>query len=153
MSYFRFKRQWICASECLDNDVMAITGKNVIEVEIKTNKYDLWKGEARKSKHKKYKNLNDSYWKDARVFVPTKFYICVPKNLEEEAIKWVASINDKYGIIICTKYSGFYPYHISIFKKANRIHNTVDEKLAFAIMKRVCSENIGLMGRFLRRNK
>ena len=153
MYYFRFKRQWICASECLNSDVMAITGKDIIEVEVKINKYDLWKGEAKKSKHKKYKNLEDSYYKYAKIYTPTKFYICVPNDLEEEAKKWVVSINDKYGIIICTKYRGFYPYSISILKKANRIHNVVNEELSHQIMKRVCSENIGLIEGILRKNK
>ena len=32
MSYFRFTRQWICATETLLADVMAITDKDVIEV-------------------------------------------------------------------------------------------------------------------------
>ena len=42
MYYFRFKRQCICATECLNNDVMAVThGGMVSEIEVKTSKYDL----------------------------------------------------------------------------------------------------------------
>ena len=97
MYYFRFKRQWICASECLNNDVMAITNKDIIDVEIKINKYDLWKGEAKKSKHIFYKREMPEWFKFHHA---NRFYICVPKNLEEEAINWVKETNNKYGIII-----------------------------------------------------
>ncbi|KKM06033.1 hypothetical protein LCGC14_1748160, partial [marine sediment metagenome] len=95
MSYFRFTRQCLCASECLNNDVMIITkGGITIDVEIKINKYDLWKGEARKLKHRGYKSkyFNTDYYAN-------KFYICVPTNLLDEAEKWVKTTNNKYGII------------------------------------------------------
>ena len=96
MWYFRFKRQWICASECLDNDVMAITNKDIIDVEVKINKYDLWNGEAKKSKHRLYKNAPNWF----HLYHGNRFYICVPVYLEEEAKKWVEETNKKYGIIL-----------------------------------------------------
>ena len=74
---------------------MAISKNDIIiEVEVKITKSDLWKGEAKKPKHKFYKNPNNHYY-----HVPNKFYICVPTILIEEAKKWVEATNNKYGII------------------------------------------------------
>jgi len=143
LSYFRFKRQWICASECMDNDVMVITNKGSIEVEVKINKYDLWKGEAKKYKHKLYaKQLFNTK-------SPNRFYICIPEELKEEAIKWVETINKKYGIILCKKRS-YFPYLTSTIKRAIPLHNKPNEYLKERIMQRVCSENINFIGKLLR---
>lgn len=144
MYYFRFKRQWICASECMNNDVMAITNKDVIDVEVKISKYDLWKGEAKKSKHKLYSNSENPYWKYHRKLMANRFYICVPLNLEKEAKKWVEKTNPKYGII------RYYPdchvtTSISITKTARTLKKEVFQGLEKDIMMRVCSENIGLI--------
>ena len=142
LSYFRFERQWICASECMDNDVMVITNKGIIEVEVKVNKYDLWKGEAKKTKHKYYAN---------QIFnrcSPNKFYICVPEELKEEAVKWVETTNKKYGVILCGKRT-YFPYSIFISKRAIVLHNKSNEYSEKRIMMRVCSENINLIRRLL----
>jgi len=139
LSYFRYTRQFLCATECLNNDVMVIANKGVIlDIEIKVNKYDLWKGEARKSKHKGYKR--DGYMR----YCANKFYICVPSELLEEAKKWVESTNPKYGIVECSM-TRLYPRHITIIKKASMLHKYKTEKLGTDIMMRVCSENIGLI--------
>ncbi len=138
LSYFRYKRQCICATECLDNDVMVIAKNGIIlDIEIKVNKYDLWKGEARKSKHKWYK-INPSK------YTANKFYMCVPTELLDEARKWVETTNEKYGIIECSK-TRLYPRNITIIKKASMLHKFKNEKLPYKVMMRVCSENIGLI--------
>ena len=138
MHYFRFKRQWLCASECLNNDVMVITDKDVIEVEVKVNKYDLWKGEAKKTKHHYYAKF------PARMkYHANRFYICVTEELIEEAKKWVSAINKKYGIILCESNFGR-GFNIRTVKQAKTLHDTVNERLKESIMKRICSENIGL---------
>ena len=96
MSYFRFKRQWLCASECLNSDVIAITDKDVIEVEIKINKQDLWVGEAKKFIHNRFRNPEFfSKW-----MLPNRYYMCVPEYLLEEAKKWVSKTNKFIGIHI-----------------------------------------------------
>lgn len=145
MYYFRFKRQCICATECLNNDVMVITDKDVIDVEIKINKYDLWKGEERKFKHKQYKNMSSKTYKN---FMGNRFYICIPKYLEDEALKWVKATNDKYGII--TYYGKHQTY---ITKRAKSLIKGVSKQLEKSIMMRVCSENITFMGKKLDRIK
>jgi len=144
MSYFRFTRQCICATECYNSDVMVYTGKYILDIEIKTNKYDLWRGEARKSKHKHMK-IPDQY---KRYMLPHKFYICIPPELLEEATKWVKATNDKYGIIEATETKFF--ANVFIKKTARVIHKRpVTEHVLYQIMKRVCSENINHMGRIL----
>lgn len=149
MSYFRFNRQCICASECMNNDVMVITKSGLtIDIEIKINKYDLWKGEAKKSKHKWYKKGKEPHkvlvW---RMSLANRFYICIPTFLEEEAKKWVEEINPKYGII---RYKPTYFHSITIARTAKLLHNEKIKSLRTLIMMRVCSENIGLIGNLLK---
>lgn len=146
MSYFRFKRQWLCASECLNNDVMVITNKDVIEVEVKISKQDLWQGEAIKPKHKWYQNMPDWF----KLFHANRFYICVPFNLEKEAKKWVEETNKKYGIIIYSPVNS----EITITKKAKTlIEGSISKRLEKSIMMRISSENIGLIGSILQREE
>lgn len=142
LSYFRFTRQCICATECLNNDVMGITKNNIIfEVEVKINKYDLWKGEAKKDKHKFKYNKGDYY-----TFVPNRFYLCVPPELREEGEKWVQATNKKYGLLLCRKHDS-YPYIINVLRSAKLLHKNSAhiDRWKDAIMKRVCSENINLI--------
>ena len=146
LSYFRFNRRWICASECMNNDVMVITNKGIIEVEVKINKYDLWKGESKKTKHKYYANQLSNR------NTPNKFYMCVPEELETEAIKWTESVNEKYGVLICRK-TFYLPYLIYTIKRAKSLHSEFNERVEKSIMKRVCSENINLIGRLLNEEK
>jgi len=143
MCYLSFKSNWLCANACMDNAVMEIKNTAVIDIEIKVNKYDLWKGEARKRKHKTYKS--DSYSKQ---FMPNRFYICVPISLEGEAKAWVEQTNNKYGII---RYNpNVHPMGaISIIKTASTLQKEINKNLERKIMMRVCSENIGLIGKVL----
>ncbi|GAG36317.1 unnamed protein product [marine sediment metagenome] len=141
MYYFRFKRQWLCASECMNNDIMAITDKDIVEVEVKISKYDLWKGEAKKRKHEYM--INPSGW--SLMSMPNRFYICVPIYLEEEARRWVNQINKKYGIIRYDPQFSKYDA-ISISKSAISLHNNIaNKRIERKIMMRVCAENINWM--------
>lgn len=93
MSYFRFKRQWLCVDEVHTGggekgDIVVDTGKEVREIEIKCDKYDLWKGEAKKSKHKR-----------ASFRMINTFYLCVPTELMDEAKKWIEQTDSRYGLI------------------------------------------------------
>ena len=93
MSYFRFKRQWICVDEIHTGggelaDIVVDTGTDVREIEIKIDKYDLWKGEAKKCKHQR-----------ASFRLINSFYLCVPTELVEEGLKWIGQVNPKYGLI------------------------------------------------------
>lgn len=149
MYYFRFNRQCICASECLNNDVMVITKSGlVLDIEVKISKYDLWKGEAKKSKHKLYKHFETSVMAQcSKSSMANRFYICVPTILEKEALKWVEEINPKYGII---RYNPSFYNSIMIARTAKLLHNEKSESSKNSIMMRVCSENIGLIGNLLK---
>jgi len=144
LSYFRFKRQWLCATEVCLSDVLVIAGNQIIEVEVKVNKYDLWKGEAKKLKHKPPVGL-PPWWLNHN---PNKFYICVPEELLEEAKKWVSETNNKYGIILYV-----HRHKVQIIKKAQKLHNNYSLHLEESLMKRVCSENIGLIEKILEEEK
>jgi hypothetical protein len=133
MWYFRFKRQWLCATECRQWDVVAFTDKHIIEVEVKVNKYDLWKGEAKKDKHTVYKNAPDN-------MTPNKYYVGVTKDLLEEAIKWTDQTNYKYGIILC---EGM--YDVMMYRTASLLKEGYDGRLKQEVMKRICTENIMFM--------
>jgi len=90
ISYFRFKRQWICAPEVSFDwglaDILIDTGTEIREVEVKISKSDLYNGEAKKDKHRRGVKCN-------------RFYVCVPSYLVEEAIKWVEQTEKNYGVI------------------------------------------------------
>ena len=148
MWYYRFTRQCICASECDANDVMVFNDKTVIDIEVKISKHDLWQGEAKKEKHKIYKNSTSLLVK----FMPNKFYICVPVCLEEEAKRWADETNPKYGVI---RYRpGCYvKWAISIAKKAKSLRCGNYPGLKQDIMRRVCAENIGLIGKMIKKEE
>jgi len=146
MHYFRFTRQWLCATECLNNDIMAFKKNAVIEVEVKISKYDLWEGEAKKRKHPIGERAG--YWGLNLSYKPNLFYIAVPKKLQEEAEKWVNATSKKYGIIICSRLvhdPDWLPLNLWIMKSAKAIHKNNNEGLKHQIMKRLCSENIKLI--------
>jgi hypothetical protein len=100
MSYYRFKRGYICVDEASCSgglsDVLVDTGKYIIDVEVKISKSDLINGEAKKSKHYMYKNC------DGHHYYPNKFVVCVPENLRTVAEEWVLTTNKKYGILVYT---------------------------------------------------
>jgi len=95
LSYYRFKRQMLCVDEAFCNnglsDVLVESDKGFYDIEIKINKYDLWKGEARKRKH---------YSRSRTYLHATYFIMCVPESLLEEAKDWVEQTNSRYGILV-----------------------------------------------------
>lgn len=94
MYYYRFKRQFITCSEVKTDfnelsDVLVLSKKHILEIEIKTSKQDLFSGEARKQKHSRPNEKR----------LVNKFYICVPSELIEDAKTWIALTNPRYGLI------------------------------------------------------
>jgi len=140
MSYYRFKRQCVCATECLHMDFVAITTKGIVEVETKVNKYDLWKGEAIKNKHNQYKQGGKFSW------TPNCFYICVTEDLQEEAIKWVEQVNPNYGVLVYLPNNIKWEDKIWTVKSAQKLHNKMDnDRIRRSIAMRCSCENITLM--------
>ncbi len=96
--YYRFKRGYLCSDEVYSTygqkaDILIDTGKSVYEIEIKTNKADLYK-EKKKAKHK---NADEVY--STSRYTVNKFSLCVPSDLVPFAKKWIQEVNPKYGLI------------------------------------------------------
>lgn len=146
MAFFRFKRRNICADEvriCTRHlaDILIDNNKQVIEVEIKTSKSDL-RADKKKSKHLWYIEKPETY-------APNLFYICVPSELVEDAIKWCEEINPNYGVIEFSqkKFESYYRNNrrwdemLYFVKKAKPLHKIYKSKKD-RISLRLCSANI-----------
>ena len=95
LRYFRFERQWICVDEFRGADVIADTGQDIIEVEVKISKYDLEHGETKK--HRKHDRYREG--RSLALCHPNKFYFCVPEALVVAANGVCDQLNHKYGIV------------------------------------------------------
>ena len=95
MSYYRFRRGWICADETMDADVLVDSGTEIIEVEVKVSRYDLMVSEKKKPKHLYWKANPPAY----RTRMPNSFLICVPSKLVPDALEFIEEVNPAYGLI------------------------------------------------------
>ena len=145
LSYFRYRRQWVCGDEVdcgtanescdvlvLDNDGFAT------DIEVKINKADLWTGEGKKQKHSIYKLSSEG----GATNTPNFFYICVPSILLDEAKKWVAATNPKYGIIEFTNgYMGGRGWErlTRICKRPKLLHDKINVKWNRILLRRLSS--------------
>lgn len=148
MSYFRFKRQWLCVDEAYNGlggqaDILVDTGLEIHEVEVKVTKYDLEKLEIRKYKHSTIKNKTWTTWQKDNE--PNKFSLCVPIELQERARDWINKVNKQYGLIVYQSNFGIQtsPYNITIIKSAKSFKKGYSEKRREAICMRLCSALIG----------
>ena len=147
MAFYRFKKQMVCADEVSicggDADVLVDSGTSIFEIECKVTKSDL-KADLKKKKHEIYKEGHHPY-----LVVPTRFYICVPTPLVEDAKIWVEEVNPKYGVIefSTVKYEQNRPYRrrwdmmLYFVKKAGKLTDVYHSKKD-AIAKRLCSANL-----------
>jgi len=141
MHKYRFQKQYACVDEVHTGygemaDVVVDTGMYIYEIEIKTSKSDLWRGEAIKKKHK-YPLATKMY---------NQYYICVPTELLDEAKKWVEATNDKYGIIEFKtepifKNHGYQNWknYCYIAKRAKYLNKNYNKRLKEAIYMRLSS--------------
>lgn len=145
--YFRYERQRLCATEFEGMDVVVHDGFEVHEIEVKISKYDLWKGEAKKRKHGPASN--SCFGTIGYHAKPDRFSVAVPNELLEEAEKWVQATNPKYGILLFQN-----GVTICVRKSAKRLTSRVPgypgQDWTKRISMRVCSENVGLLGRLLK---
>lgn len=149
LQYFRFKRQCVCVDEFQGADIIADTGKEIIEVEIKITKFDLINGEKKKvRKHQLYKQGHS--WQFCH---PNKFFFCVPEKLIDIALGWANKLNEKYGVIgfdaeklerIIQNNSPLYWQHNNYFlrvaKSAKKMHENYKDNLRWAIAKRTSAK-------------
>jgi hypothetical protein len=136
MEYFRFKRQWVCVDECLNADIVADSGKCIVEVEVKVSRYDLLNGEAKKrNKHQNYEQQWYGY------SIPNKYYFCVPADLRADAIEYAHKLNPKYGVIIYDSHTR----DVLTVKSALMLHKEYKGKHSHQIAKRCSSKLVTLM--------
>jgi hypothetical protein len=156
LQYFRFKRQWICVDECQRADILADTGKEIIEVEVKITKYDLINGE--KKKHRKHEN-----YKTGRGWCcPNKFLFCVPEKLVNDALSLAKEINEKYGVIgfdtelfekrLSEGYIPSQAAYIRIAKSAKKLHESYPNSTRWEIAKRASASLITVKQKIYRVN-
>lgn len=160
LQYYRH-HQYVCVSEFRGADIIVDTGKEVIEVEIKTTKSDLISGEKKKTrKHQSYKDI-----KILNRNRPNKFLFCVPEKLVNIALDWASELNKNYGVIgfdaeglerhiqnnwpIYWQYSN---YFLRIAKSAKKLHENYSDKLRWAIALRTSASIATLtLGKFRKR--
>lgn len=158
LSYFRFKKQCVCVDEFNGADVIVDTGKEIIEIEVKVNKYDLMQGERRKvQKHKCY--LHGKQYAQCH---PNKFMFCVPSELKNAALDMVAELNPKYGILVFDTQAyqwamagGHTPClvnYLSNAKRARSLHEQYEKRQQQLIAKRCSSKIVGLLETQHRKN-
>lgn len=139
MSYFRFERTYIVATEvnCKEfgiADVLIDTGEEIIEVELKRYKNDLTKNELTKEKHDLIKNEN------TELVYPNRYFMCVPDNLGREAERFIRSLNNDYGLIVVNTKNKLNSRSAKVVKHAKKLHNNYNKDLSKAIVLRLCSE-------------
>lgn len=155
LRYFRFERQWVCVDEFRLTDVIADSGTDIIEVEVKVNKGDLVNKEAHKNKHQHYR-IGRPY----RQVHPSKFYFCVPESLVSSAFNVCAALNSRYGVIAFNEdvfkrqikwgYTCPHQQCLRMARMAKKLHDSYANHQR-AIAMRTSSKIVSLMGTEFRR--
>jgi len=149
LQYFRFKRQCVCVDEFRGADIIADTGKEIIEIEVKVTKSDLINGEkAKATKHLNYK-MGGPFNRNR----PNKFMFCVPEKLVDVALGWAAEINECYGVIgfdaeeferLIQNNEAIWwlsnNYFLRIAKSPKRLHENYKDDLRWSIAKRASAK-------------
>ena len=156
MHYFRLKRGWICADEVKSGgsfigDIVVDTEKYTMEVEIKTSKNDLIRGEARKISNWGHGKKKHDEWSTGRA---NKFALCVPENLKEVAEEWINKTNKKYGLYIFSPNRRLAEDRISTYKRASFLHKNYDPKrFLYKIARRLSNCRAFELSSVINRNK
>lgn len=144
ISYFRFERFWISATEVNYSemsgiaDILCDTGSEIIEVETKVVKSDLLDLELQKKKHDYFKSLEGDL---VSKHVPNKYYICVPKNLARLAERFIQDVNPSYGLMIFdTREQEIHSRIIAVKKHPTPLHSGYDDSVRNLLIMRLCSE-------------
>ena len=149
--YLRFKRQYnIVGTEyrfqisrkAYYADVIACNDDEVIELEIKISKQDLY-AESKKNKH-------EYYGRGKAKFVPNRFYFVLTKDLyfDRDVRLYINSLNEKYGIILVD--GNYNDRIVEVKKDSKKLHDRKPDKEIFKKMiKKITAENIYLREKFL----
>jgi len=132
--YFCFKRNMLAVTECQFGDVVAMDEyKKIYECEVKITKHDLWNGEAKKSKHYIYSEPE----KYSVCSIPNVFYMCVPRYLKDEALKWCEEVNGRYGVIEYRDH-----YAVCVIRRAKPLHKTDRSGFVRSLLRKTCTQYI-----------
>jgi len=94
-------------------------------------------------KHQVY--LNSDFKKEGWLFCPNYFYLAFPPELKDRRLNMLEKT--KYGIMIIK--DGV----VTIEKKAEKIHNEkIDQSNFLRLMRKACTENLGLREKLLRKD-
>lgn len=153
LEYYRFRKQCVAVDEFNGADVIADSGTEIFEIEVKVDKYDLMKNELKKvSKHQHYKVGQP--WNMCH---PNKYLFGVTEELVDDAKELIAQLNPKYGIIafdaerLRRHIDDGYGYadqliYVRIAKSAKQLHDRYQRQQKL-IAKRTSCRLIGLMQR------
>jgi hypothetical protein len=126
-------------------DVLGLSDKSVIEVEVKKSRSDLLREfKTKTAKHFRYANAEVSSAGPGGV--PNYFYFFVPEGMEEGALKTVSELAPKAGVAVMVEDARLLAgRNVRIAKKPTRLHSHKPRPglLATAIM-RMSSELCGL---------
>ncbi|KKN77614.1 hypothetical protein LCGC14_0358890 [marine sediment metagenome] len=158
MQYYRFNKQCMCVDECKGADILADTGSEFIEVEVKITKSDLMREKKKKrNKHHRFKTADRGSWN--QWYLPNRFLFCVPEKLSKFALDYVSELNSNYGVIIFNTelylqaiqtdcvYWQQYNYFLTVVKSAKKLHNDYNKELKWNIAMRTSAKIISLMKR------
>lgn len=139
MSYFRFERTYIVATEvnCGEfgiADILVDTGEEIVEVEVKRYKNDLTVNELHKKKHELMRDANTI------LTYPNRYFICVPDDLAREAEHVIRNLNSDYGLIVVNTHNKLNSRSAKVVKHAKKLHSNYNKDLSKAIVLRLCSE-------------
>lgn len=150
MSYFRYTRQMLCATEVTCShgiaDVLAVSqdGLKSYEVEVKISLSDL-KRELTEKYHKHRELINDSRCKC------NYFYFCLPEELLDKALPILNKFSTKYGIITWKQKHGNQreDRKLKFYRKATRLTKKTNQDIPSKIVMRLSSEVICLRKKLL----
>lgn len=121
LCWLRFHRQFpVVATECGYHlaDVAAVNLRELVEVEVKVDRYDL-RNDAKKPKHENYQlNADRVDW--AGRWIPNRFFFAVPESLRDEAVACVEKLNPSYGVLVVA--SDSIRDGVTCFRRAKPLH-------------------------------
>jgi hypothetical protein len=141
ISYFRFERKWVVATEVNYStfggiaDILVAGDNEIIEVETKVDNVDMTELELTKQKHDLMQHM-EGFEHD----FPNKFYLCVPYTMRRGAEQLIEKVNPKYGLIILPPVEEIQARSLKIVKHAAPLHTYYNKEFEQKIILRLCSE-------------
>lgn len=144
LAWLRYgKRMPIVCTEVgqFNADILAISSKMSIEVEVKKTKSDL----LRDFSHKKHKHFIYNRGVSQSAFLPNYFYYIVPQHLSEQAAQIIKEKCPKAGLAVVLEDNHALGKNVSVVVRPKKIHEQKPTfRLVQAALLRMSSELVGL---------